>query len=193
MQGEDGLDEGGDPGCGAPELTQEPLALEGCHSLLDEGADLGVRAVHRLLSWGKRLPASPVRDADRAAGAPVALVGPAGDVGLSEGVDDAVFVGRADVVDGSGQGWRDPQQPAERIGEDLRVHAVFLVFAGVEGLVRGDAVDRQQRPVLEDERLRRRGADIGQGGCEGGQEVDGLGDVAVCGQVPTPNPAASWE
>ncbi|GAB1331874.1 hypothetical protein ACE1SV_62130 [Streptomyces sennicomposti] len=45
--------------------------------------------------------------------------------------------------------------------------------------------DRQQRPVQEDERLRRRGADgIGQGGCEGGQEVDGLGDVAVCGRGP---------
>ena len=54
---------------------------------------------------GEGLPPAPVRDADRAAGALVGLVRPAGDAGLGEGVDDAVLAGRADVVDGPGQGW----------------------------------------------------------------------------------------
>lgn len=104
MQGEDGLDEGGDPGGGAPDFAQEPPVLEGRHGLLDECADLRVRAVHRLLPRGKRLLSSPVRDADCAAGAAVPLADPAGDAGLGEGVDDAVFAGRSDVVDGAGQG-----------------------------------------------------------------------------------------
>jgi hypothetical protein len=56
------------------------------------------------------------------------------------------------------------------------------VFSGGVRPVRGDAVDRQQRAVQEQIRLRRRGADgVGQGGCEGGQEVDGLGDLPVGG------------
>src|SRR4051812_24302966 len=105
MQGEDGLDEGGDSGGGAPELAQESPGLEGGHGLFDECADLRVGAVYRLLPRGERVPSSPVRDADCAAGAAVALVGPARDVSLGEGVDDAVFAGCADVVDGSGQGW----------------------------------------------------------------------------------------
>jgi hypothetical protein len=35
-------------------------------------------------------------------------------------------------------------------GDDLQVHAVLLVLAGVEGLVAGDAVDRDERPVQDD-------------------------------------------
>lgn len=120
----------------------------------DECAGLGVGPVHGLLTGGKRMPAPPVRDADGAAGASVALVGPARDLGLGEGVDDAVFASRADVVDSSGQGRRGARQSAERVGEDLHVHAVLLVFPGVKGLVRGDAVDRQEGAVQEDERLR---------------------------------------
>ena len=105
MQGEDGLDEGGDPGGGAPDLAQEPPVLEGRYGLLDECADLRVGAVHRLLPWGEGVPSSSVRDADRAVGATVALIGPAGDLCLGEGIDDAVFAGCSDVVYGSGQGW----------------------------------------------------------------------------------------
>ncbi len=57
-----------------------------------------------------------------------------------------------------------------------------LVFAGIERPIRGDAVDRQECAVQEQIRLRRRGADrVGQAGGEGGQEVEGLGDVAVRG------------
>ncbi|GAA2950389.1 hypothetical protein GCM10020227_63920 [Streptomyces flavovirens] len=104
---------------------------------------------------------------------------------MGEGVDDAVFPGRADVVDGARQGRRDPQQSAEGIGEDLDVHAVLLVFAGVVGAVSGDAVDRQQGAVEQDESFHRRGAGgVGQGGREVGQKVDGLGDVAVGGRGP---------
>ena len=35
-------------------------------------------------------------------------------------------------------------------GDDLQVHAVLLVLAGVEGPVRGDPVDRDERPVEDD-------------------------------------------
>jgi len=53
MQSEDGLDEAGDAGGRAPELAKEPPGLEGCHGLLDEGADLRVGPVHRLLTGGQ--------------------------------------------------------------------------------------------------------------------------------------------
>ncbi len=61
--------------------------------------------VHRLLTGGEGVPAPPVGGSDRAAGAAVALVRPACDVSSGEGVDEAVFSGRADVVDGPGQRW----------------------------------------------------------------------------------------
>jgi hypothetical protein len=51
------------------------------------------------------------------------------DTGLGEGVGDAMFATRANVVDGSGRGRRGPQQSAERIHEDLHVRVVRLVFA----------------------------------------------------------------
>lgn len=44
MEGEDGLDEAGDPGGRAPQFAQEPPGLEGGDGLLDEGPDL--RAGH---------------------------------------------------------------------------------------------------------------------------------------------------
>ena len=69
-----------------------------------------------------------------------------------------------------------------RVGDDLHVHAVLLVFPRVEGPVGGDPVDRQQRSVQEDERLGRGGLHrLFHGGGEGGQEVDGLGDAPVGG------------
>lgn len=104
MKGEDGLDEAGDPGGRASQFAEESPGLEGGDGLLDEGPDLRVGPVHRLLACGEGLPPSPARDADRAAGTSVSLVGPARDTGLGEGADDAVFTGRADVVDGAGQG-----------------------------------------------------------------------------------------
>lgn len=53
MRGEDGLDEVGDSSGRAAELAEEPPGLEGGHGLLDEGADLGVGPVDRLLTGGK--------------------------------------------------------------------------------------------------------------------------------------------
>jgi hypothetical protein len=52
-----------------------------------------VGPVHRFLARRRGHPSSPVRDPDCSAGAAVSLVGPAGDVGLCEGVDDAVLAG----------------------------------------------------------------------------------------------------
>lgn len=103
MKGEYGLDEAGDSGGRAPHFAEEPPGLEGGDGLLDEGSDLRVGPVHRLLARGEGLPPPPARDADRAPGTSVSLVGPARDAGLGQGVDDAVFAGRADVMDGAGQ------------------------------------------------------------------------------------------
>lgn len=94
-------------------------------------------------------------------------------VGLGEGVDDAVFAGRTDVVDCSGQGWRGPQQSAERIGEDPDVHAVLLVLAGVEGSVRelGAVVD----------------VACGEGECR--RRAAAVDDQVDLGAQPVPGPA----
>ncbi|GGR65311.1 hypothetical protein GCM10010251_97260 [Streptomyces aurantiogriseus] len=85
-------------------------------------------------------------------------------------------------MDGAGQGSRRPDQPAYRIGDDLDVHAVPAVFAGVVGLLVGDPVDRDQGAV--EDRVReqadsghRRGQVVGGGG----EQVDGLADVAPGG------------
>jgi hypothetical protein len=53
-------------------------------------------------------------------------------------------------MDGSGQRAGDPQDAVIRRGNDLQVHPVSLVLAGVERPVRGDVVDRDQRPVEDD-------------------------------------------
>jgi hypothetical protein len=71
----------------------------------------------------------------------VSLVGPADDAGPSESVDDTVLAGRTNVMDGSWQSGRRPQQPTERIGDDLHVHPVLLVFARAERSAGGDTVD----------------------------------------------------
>lgn len=99
------------------------------------------------------IPAAPVGQSYGAAGAAVALVGEAFEAGFGQGVEDAVGAGDLDVVDGAGQGGRGPQQSPHRIGDDLHVHAVFLVFPGVEGPVGRCPVDRQQRAVQHHERL----------------------------------------
>jgi hypothetical protein len=104
-----------------------------------------------------------------------------------------VFTGGPDVVDGTGQSRRGPQQSAGRIGQDLHVHPVFLVLAGVEGAVRGDAVDEQQGAVQQHECLRRcRTGCLLEGWGKCGQELDGLGDVPVGGRGADAEPAASW-
>ena len=105
------------------------------------GSGLGLRAVHGLLARGKRLPPATVGSPDSATGALVALIGPAADAGLLECIDDAVFAGRAEVVDGAGKRGRGhnsrPNGSTERIGDDLHIHPVPVV-ARVEGPVGGD-------------------------------------------------------
>jgi hypothetical protein len=54
------------------------------------------------------------------------------------------------VVDRAGQRTGDPQDLAVGTGDDLQVHAVLLVLAGVERLVRGDPVDRDEGSVEDD-------------------------------------------
>ncbi|GAA2390047.1 hypothetical protein GCM10010420_12170 [Streptomyces glaucosporus] len=84
-----------------------------------------------LLTSEKGLPPTPVRDADRAVGTPVAPVGAARDAGLGEGVDDAVG---ADGVDGVGQGRSTAMSPGLRPGEPPVGGEVTLAQAG-QGLV----------------------------------------------------------
>lgn len=103
MQGQDGLGQACDAGGRAPQLAEESPGLEGDDGLLDEGPDLGVGPDDGFLTVGERLPAPPVRDADRASGTSVSLVCPALDVGVREHADDAVFTGGPDVVDGAGK------------------------------------------------------------------------------------------
>src|ERR1044072_3844503 len=105
MRGEDGLDEAGDPGCRAAESAEESPGLEGGDGLFDQGGDLGLRPVDGLLASGQLVPSAAVGVTDGAAGALVALVRPAVDADLGQGVDDAVLVCGPHVVDGSGQGW----------------------------------------------------------------------------------------
>lgn len=64
-----------------------------------------------------------------------------------------------------------------------------LCFPGVVGGVGGDAVDRQQGAVEDDERLLPdRPHRLVQGRGEGGQGVDGLTYVAVDGRDPDAEP-----
>lgn len=68
---------------------------------------------------GKGLPTTPAGAANRAAVTSVRLVRRALDAGLVERVDDAVFAGRTDVMDGTGQGRRAPSSRPIKIREDL--------------------------------------------------------------------------
>ncbi len=55
----------------------------------------------------------------------------------AEGIDDAVLASRGQVVGGAGQRGRGPQEPSERIGQYLYVHAVVPLLAAVVGAVGG--------------------------------------------------------
>lgn len=86
------------------------------------------------------------RRAHAPAGSLVALVGERHHVGAAQRVDDALNAGGAEVMGDAGQRDRRPDQATCGIRDDLHVHAVPLVFAGVVGLLVSDPVDRISVP-----------------------------------------------
>jgi len=56
-------------------------------------------------------------------------------------------------MDGARQGPGDPQDVSVRAGDDLQVHPVLAMLAGVERPVSGDPVDGDERPVNHHERM----------------------------------------
>ncbi|NHI05709.1 hypothetical protein STPH2_1072 [Streptomyces sp. KO7888] len=96
---------------------------------------------------------APDRDTDRRTGTLVRLVGPALDVVFGEGGGNAVDPRRGQVVRGSRQRVRGPDQAAGRIGEDLHVDPVVLLLPRVVWPVGGDTVDRQHGAVKDHVRL----------------------------------------
>ncbi|MGY3676383.1 hypothetical protein ACVWXU_000006 [Streptomyces sp. TE33382] len=173
----------GDSVGAAAVLPQETPALEGGHGPLAQAADLGVGGV--VVALPSLEAAAPKGDPDGSAGALVRLVGPAFEPHVGEGFGDPVLPGGGQVVGGAGKCRRGPEQPSKRIGEDLDVHAVAFVFPGVIRGVGGDAVDRQQGAVEDDERLRPdRPHCLGQGRSEDGQGLYGFTYVPADGRDP---------
>ncbi len=121
----------------------------------------------------------------RASRALVSLDGEGHDAVGGQGVDQAHDAGCGQVVYGPGQSRRGPDQAAGGVGEDLDVHPVVLVLAGVVGLLVGDAVDREERAVEDG---------VGQPGGsqrgglhivgQGGEQVDRLAHVSPGGGGP---------
>ena len=146
-------------------------ALAGC-------AEPGVGAVGVFLGGG--LVPSPVGSQYVLAGAVIALVSQYYWAGGGQLADDAPDPGGGQVMDRAGQRPGDPHDLAVGGGDDLEVHAVAAVLAGVERPVGGDPVDGDQGAVDHDVGVpgmlgipqhlaQLRGA--------GGQQRDGLGDV----------------
>jgi Transposase DDE domain len=172
----------GAPGAAA-ELAEDAPGLELGVRTLAGCAELRVRFIGLLLGLGFVLPA--VRDL-RVRASLVALMGSQRDQarGLQLGQDAPDPLGLL-VVHRSGQRAGHPHDIAVRAGDDLQVHPVLLVFAGVERPVRGDPVDRDQRAVDDDVgvpgllRVADRGAQLRGAG---GQQGDGLGHVPPGGR-----------
>ncbi len=115
--------------------------------------------------------------------------------------ESLVGAGGGQAVGSAGQRRRQPQDLAGRVGDDLHVHAVPLVFRGVVGSAVSDAVELGERAVQEDEvrvvraqRLQQARlllgeqfgdcGDVGVGGADGYPEGSGdLGEGVVAAQV----------
>lgn len=95
----------------------------------------GVRPVSRSLPGGELL-------AGRASGR------------RGEGGDDAMGAGRGEVVGTARKGVGDPDDLASRVGDDLDVHAVAAVLAGVVGASVADPVALGERAVHPGQVLR---------------------------------------
>ncbi|RAJ47933.1 hypothetical protein K388_07061 [Streptomyces sp. KhCrAH-43] len=155
LEGQDGLDDVRDPGRRAAEFAEEAPVLESGDGLLDQCTDLRVGPVDSLPPM-ESCPIGGSKGDGSCACTLGVLVCPAGDVGLGECGDDAMLACGPDIVGFTSQGWRSPHQTPLRIGYDLQVHAVLLVFARVERAIGDDPVDGQERPAQERVRLRRR-------------------------------------
>ncbi|GGQ37089.1 hypothetical protein GCM10010266_70630 [Streptomyces griseomycini] len=150
------------------------------------GSESGVVAVELLVVL-RLFAVAVVRGAKGGVGTLVGAVREHEDLPGRAGLDDAVSAGRGQVVRAARGCAREPQRGAVRTRDDLDVHAVLPVFLGVVRLVRGDAVDGDERTVDDDEVSFAR-ADEGflQAGCPGGQNFEGLVHVLPggCGGDP---------
>ncbi|EGJ76270.1 putative IS493-like transposase [Streptomyces sp. Tu6071] len=72
-------------------------------------------------------------------------VGPGRQPSGAQGLHDPVGAGGGQVVGGTGQRRRGPQQCAVRVGDELHVHSMAFVLPGVVRAVGSDPVDRQER------------------------------------------------
>ncbi|SCE52549.1 hypothetical protein GA0115242_146524 [Streptomyces sp. SolWspMP-5a-2] len=100
VKDKNGLDDRGDAGDAAAESSQKAPALQSCHGLLAEAADLGVCAVVPTLPSLEATTSE--RDADGVVGSLVRLVRPALQLARGERVDDPMGPCGDQVVDGPG-------------------------------------------------------------------------------------------
>ena len=95
-----------------------------------------------------RFNAGQVRPVQVLTCADVALVRQHDEAGGGQFGHDAPDPGRGQIVHGAGQRAGDPEDLAVRGGDDLQVHPVTAVLAGVERPVSGDPVDRDKVPSI---------------------------------------------
>lgn len=185
MQGEDALDEGGDPGGDAPDLAQESPVLEGGHGLFNECADLGVGPIHGLLT-GKKSPIAPntgCRPCRRPRGIPCRP---------QQGVSACATASAMPCSRAARMSWTAPSSADEahssRQKGSVRTCTFMPCFLCLpEWNGRSAAIPSMGRTVPaseQDERPRCFADGVFERGCRGGQEVDGFGDVPASGRRP---------
>ena len=131
----------------AAELGEDLPCLELRVRALARCAEFRVGAVGLLLRF--RLVLALVRDL-RPGTALVSLVRESYQAGFLQLIEHAPDPLGPFIVDRAGQRAGDPEDVAVGTGDDLQVHPVLPVLARVEGPVRGDPVDRDQRAVEDD-------------------------------------------
>ena len=122
----------------------------------------------------------------------VSLVAQRDQLGGGQLPDDAPDSRRGQIMHAAGQRPRHPQDLAGGRGDDLQVHAVAAVLAGVERAVFGNPVDGNQRPVDHHERVpgpARRAQRRGQLRSTGASSRTVSVTYRQAVAVPTPNPA----
>ena len=134
------------------------MALASCPAR--QGQQRSLRRMRQVLSWalarspgrgaghelgwppsGRRACSAPVRSADVLVLADVALVGQDDQPAGGQLPHDAPDPGRGQVMHGAGQRPGHPHDVPVGAGDDLQVHPVLAVLAGVERPVGGDPVD----------------------------------------------------